>query len=114
MPARSRLIGLLHSLETGDEEWLARFLFDEVHVPFRRRLVPGMEAAMLAGREAGAAGVTISGHGPGLVALTTDEALTEAIGQAMVDAFASVEQVVETLYLRATPFGALADPAPED
>lgn len=108
----SRLIGLLNTLEIGDEEMLANFLFDEVHVPFRRRLVPGMEQAMKAGREAGAAGVTISGHGPGVVALTTDAAKTEAIGHAMVEAFAAVEQVIEILPLRATPHGALSDPPP--
>ena len=103
----SRLIGLLDALEAGDEALLGKFLFDEVHVPFRRRLVPGMDLAMTAGCEAGAAGVTISGHGPGLVALTTDEAKVEPIARAMAEAFATVEQVVETLPLRATTRGAL-------
>lgn len=105
----SRLVGLLDALERGDEDLLAPYLFDEAHVPFRRRLVPGMEAAMIAGREAGAAGVTISGHGPGLVALTTDAALTGPIGEAFAQAFAGAEQIVETITARATSRGALDD-----
>ena len=105
----SRLVGLLDALERGDEELLAPYLFDEAHVPFRRRLVPGMEAALLAGRDAGAAGVTISGHGPGLVALTTDESRAAAIGEAFVQAFAEAEQIVETITTRATSRGALDD-----
>ena len=104
---------MLHALEIGDEELLGKFLFDEVHVPFRRRLVPGMEQAMQAGCEAGAAGVTISGHGPGLVALTTDEAAVEPISQAMIEAFAAEEQVVETLPLRAATRGACPQPTPK-
>lgn len=103
----SRLLGLLDALEHGDEDLLGAFLFDEVHVPFRRRLAAGMEEAMVAGRQAGAAGVTISGHGPGIVALTTNEDACRAIGEAMAAAFTQAGQLAEIMYLRATSLGAL-------
>ena len=103
----SRLVGLLHTLASGDEDRLASFLFDEVHVPFRRRLAPGMEDAMAAGRQAGAAGVTISGHGPGLVALTTAGDAAKAIADAMAGAFRSAGQLADTACLRPFRTGAL-------
>ncbi len=82
-----RLVGLLRALATGDEDLLGYCLVDESHVPFRLGVAPGMSKAIDAAREAGAAGATISGHGPALVALTTDESKCEAIEAAMVAAF---------------------------
>ncbi len=105
----SRLLGLLDALAHGNEEMLAAYLFDEVHVPFRRRLVPGIEAAMDAGREAGAAGVTIAGHGPGLIALTTNADALQDIGGAMTEAFDKAGQSVEAHHLQAQSHGALPD-----
>src|SRR5262249_20967710 len=87
-----RVVGILHALATGDEALLGACLFDEVHVPYRRRLVPGMEAALTAATGAGAAGSTISGHGPGILALTTDAGRTAAIARAMTEAFVSAGQ----------------------
>ncbi|MEM7202056.1 MAG: hypothetical protein AAF628_17445 [Planctomycetota bacterium] len=103
-----RTVGLLRALADGNSEGLAGFLHDEVHVPFRRRLVPGIEEAMGAAREAGAAGVTISGHGPGIVALTTDSATAEPIAAAMVEGFASQQQEAHTLIAGAATTGALS------
>jgi homoserine kinase len=104
----SRLLGLLHALAEGDEDLIEPFLFDEIHVPFRRRLAPGMEEAMAAGREAGAAGVTICGHGPGLVALTTREEACQTIADAMAQAFQRKGQLADTMLLRASAHGALS------
>jgi homoserine kinase len=102
-----RVIGLLHALARGDEELLAACMFDEVHVPYRRRLVPGMEQALAAGRAAGAAGCTVCGHGPGLIALTTDEGLTGAIARAMEQAFVAVGRQATSLVLQTAHYGAL-------
>ncbi len=106
-----RLVGLLRALAEGDAEGLRAFMVDEVHVPYRRRLVPGIDAAIAAGREAGAAGVTIAGHGPALVALTTADSACDDIAAAMASAFAAAGQRAETMTLAATADGALRNGA---
>jgi homoserine kinase len=63
-------------------------LADESHVPFRRRLVPGFDAAVAAAVESGAAGATLSGSGPSLVAPVLSAEVGEQVAQAMVAAFA--------------------------
>jgi homoserine kinase len=74
-----RLLGLLHALAVGDDELLRNCLVDEVHVPFRRTLAPGVDFALGAIEESGIAGATISGAGPALVVLTTkDEVAVQA------------------------------------
>lgn len=102
-----RAIGLLTALGRGDEELLRACLVDEVHVPYRRRLVPGMEGALEAAVGAGAAGATVCGHGPGLVALTRTESRTAAIARAMVAAFAAAGRQATWLTLQTAHYGAL-------
>ncbi len=102
-----RILGLLRALATADETDLHAWLVDEVHVPFRRRLIPGLDTCLAAGRDAGAAGVTISGHGPALVALTTDGDRCEAIANAMVDAFAGAGQQATTRTVGTCAVGAV-------
>jgi len=82
-----RVAGLLHAFATGDERLLGECLVDEVHVPHRIRLVPSVGSAITAMREAGAAGATISGHGPAVVAFTTRAERTNAIQAAAEEAF---------------------------
>jgi homoserine kinase len=105
----SRLVGLLAALARGDEELLGACLFDETHVPFRRKLVPGLEKAMIIGKEAGAAGATISGHGPGVLAFTTDESKAESIGEAMAEVFRDHSVPANMLTLKASTTGSLPD-----
>ena len=50
--------------------------------------------------EAGAAGVTISGHGPALLAMSTDPAKAETAAAAMAQAFGAAGATVETLLCR--------------
>ncbi len=106
-----RVLGILHALATGDEDLLRPCLFDEVHVPYRRRLVPGMESAQQAALAAGAAGTTLSGHGPGVLALTTDAGLAPAIARAMAEAFLDAGQQATALVLRPARYGALPQDA---
>ena len=77
------------SLAHGDHDLLRECLFDETHVPFRMRLAPGMPEAARAGRDAGAAGVTISGHGPALLAFAGSDQDARKIADAMIGAFAA-------------------------
>lgn len=84
-----RIIGLVEALAHGDHDLLRECLFDETHVPFRMRLAPGMPEAARAGRDAGAAGVTISGHGPALLAFAGSDQDARKIADAMIGAFAA-------------------------
>jgi len=55
-------------------------------VPLRKSLIKGFDAAVDAGRTAGAYGVTISGSGSALIAVGPKESAA-AIAKAMADAF---------------------------
>ncbi|MBH8574300.1 homoserine kinase [Nostocaceae cyanobacterium CENA369] len=61
---------LLRGLETGKGEWLRTALQDKLHQPYRKALIPGYDAVNAAAIAAGAYGMTISGAGPTLLALT--------------------------------------------
>ena len=108
MRTTGRVLGLLHALSVGDPTDLRAFMRDEVHVPFRQRLLAGIPEAIEAGYDAGAAGVTISGHGPGILAITNEPDKCTAIGEAMVVAFGNAGQKASALELGATGQGALA------
>lgn len=104
-----RLLGLLHALAVGDEELLRHCLVDEVHVPFRRRLVPGVDQALNAIADADIAGATISGAGPAIVLLTTSEDTAERGQAAMQQAFDGENMAVEILAVRGCDRGALPE-----
>ncbi|MFO1055028.1 MAG: hypothetical protein U1F36_22655 [Planctomycetota bacterium] len=82
-----RLVGLIEALARGDIALLHDCLHDETHVPYRLRLARGMAEAVTAGLAAGAAGVTISGHGPALIALGISDSDAHRIADAMGEAF---------------------------
>lgn len=102
-----RTLGVLHALQHGDEELLRATLVDEVHLPYRRRLVAGLSEALDAAVEAGAAGATICGHGPGLIAFTRVAGRTPEIARAVVTAFRHAGRLATTLTLRPAHYGAL-------
>jgi homoserine kinase len=66
-----RAAALITGLEHGDGELIAFGMEDQLAVPHRKKLIPGYDAAVSRGVEAGAFGVTISGAGSALVAVTT-------------------------------------------
>lgn len=102
-----RTLGVLHALQHGDEDLLRQCLVDEVHLPYRRRLLPGLSEALDAAVAAGAAGATICGHGPGLIAFTMVSGRTPEIARAMVKAFADAGRLATTLTLQTAFYGAL-------
>ena len=57
--------------------------------------------------EAGAASVTISGHGPSLLAMTTAEDKAQVIGDAMADVFGAHGTACKVLILNASMKGTL-------
>ncbi len=101
-----RAYGVLRALEQADEGLLRSCLQDEVHVPYRRLLVPGLDQAMTDAVEAGAAGATICGHGPGVIAFTTVQGRVPEIARAMVHAFAKAGREATTLTLQTAFYGA--------
>ncbi len=102
-----RTLGVLQALQHADEDLLRHCLVDELHLPYRRRLLPGLSEALDAATAAGAAGATICGHGPGLIAFTTVAGRTPEIARAMVMAFAAGGRLATTLTLQAAHYGAL-------
>ncbi len=73
------------ALTTGEFGLLAEAMRDRLHQPYRAPLVPGMEDAIEAAREAGAFGAALSGSGPTVAAFVGDDG--EVVGEAMVKAF---------------------------
>lgn len=81
----ARAAALVRGLEKGDPELIGYGMLDQLAVPYRKHLIPGFDAAAAAGRDAGAWGVTISGSGSTLVALSPKDVVSE-VAKAMVDA----------------------------
>lgn len=73
--------GRFDALDTATE--------DALHQPYRSPLIPGLSEVFAAAKEAGAAGIALSGSGPSVAAFSTPEA-TDAIGEAMRVAFRRV------------------------
>jgi homoserine kinase len=80
-----RLALLLTGLATADARLLALGIEDRLHVAHRLPLVPGGAAGLAAAREAGAHAATISGSGTALVALASEQRVTD-VAAAMEDA----------------------------
>ncbi len=80
---------LVAALATGDHAVLRVAMEDRLHTPYRAPLVPGLEAALAAGREAGALGAALSGSGPTVLAFVPGGApdLERAVGAALAGAF---------------------------
>ncbi len=81
-----RALLVLEALGRGDDALLRAAMVDRVHEPYRLPLIPGAVQAKEAALAAGATAATLSGAGPGIIAFARQQ--HEAIGQAMVDAFA--------------------------
>ena len=81
----ARAAALVRGLEKGDPELIGYGMQDQLAVPYRKDLIPGFDAAVKAGRDAGGWGVTISGSGSTLVALSPKDVVSE-VANAMTDA----------------------------
>lgn len=82
----SRTALLVGALCQGNLALLGPAMEDRLHQPFRAKLVPGLEAVIAAAKSAGAAGVTLSGAGPSVIAFGVPQH-TEVIARAMSDTF---------------------------
>lgn len=79
---------VVRALQLGDYEMLSFAMTDKLHQPYRRKLIPGFDAAVRAARTSGAAAVALSGAGPSLAAFAPDHHWE--IANAMKAAFQSV------------------------
>jgi len=84
--ALGHLAALIRGLETADVALLKLGLADRLHVPYRLPLIPGGAEVREAGLAAGAWGVTVSGAGSGLLAVTAPEKAA-SVADAMAAAF---------------------------
>ncbi|GIW51965.1 MAG: homoserine kinase [Gemmatimonadales bacterium] len=76
----ARAAALVLGLTGGEPELIAFGMEDHIAVPCRRKLIIGYDAAVRAGLEAGAWGVTISGAGSALLAFAPKAAAAEVAG----------------------------------
>ena len=82
----SRAALLVAALLKGHPRFLRSALSDALHQPYREKLIPGMKDVFRAAHKAGALGASLSGAGPCLMAYALQD--EEAVGEAMVKAFA--------------------------
>ena len=77
---------LLQGLRTGNGDLIADGMHDRLHEPYRWRLIKGGDQVKQAAMEAGAWGCAISGAGPSILALCTEDKGI-AVSRAMVKAW---------------------------
>lgn len=73
----ARLVRLVEALRTGDAELLRSVDPDELHEPYRIALRPVIGRLLRTATASGAPFAAISGSGPSVIALTTDEEFEE-------------------------------------
>lgn len=84
----AHLGGLLLALERGDSKTLGASLEDRIAEPRRAPLYPGFGEARDRALEAGAIGVAVSGGGPTVLAVVTNEsALIDRVARSMQEAY---------------------------
>jgi homoserine kinase len=92
LDAVTDVVGSAATLVTGmcrdDPELVGAGMDDGVVTPARAELIDGYGAVVEAAREAGAAGVTVSGSGPSVLAVPESAARSREVAAAMVGAFA--------------------------
>lgn len=81
-----RIVALVRGLAEADPELIRIGVRDELHLPHRLPLIPGVTAAISAGVDAGAWAVTVSGAGSGLIGMC-DPSDAEEVAEAMRRAF---------------------------
>ncbi|HHY93885.1 MAG TPA: homoserine kinase [Firmicutes bacterium] len=97
---------LVGALVSRRYDLLREAMQDRLHQPYRAPLVPGMEEALEAAREAGALGAALSGSGPSLLAFAVGDSRPIAEAMQVVLARHGVESTWMTA--RPTAWGALA------
>lgn len=103
-----RVALLVAAIATGRWEALDEATRDRLHEPYRAPLVPGLEAALAAARNAGALAAFLSGSGPTVLALTDERAAAGRIASVLQSAFAQHGVTASTRHLTPVAEGATA------
>jgi homoserine kinase len=104
---------MVGALAAGKLDLLAAASRDVLHQDLRASLVPGLAAALAAGREAGALATVVSGAGSSALALCEQGCgRAEAVGQAMAMAFAQVGEAAAVRVLGLRGHGAIIEELP--
>lgn len=104
-----RVALLLAGISSGEYGHLATAMDDRLHQSYRAELVPGMVEAIAAARDAGAAGVALSGAGPSMLAFVPARMEAE-VALAMEAAFSRAGVKAEAQVVAADLFGAEVSP----
>ena len=94
----SRACMITAALITGDLQHIQTGVQDRLHQPYRASLIPGFDQVLLAATKAGALGAALSGAGPTVMALATQNA--PQIGQAMINTWSQAGVAARFLVLR--------------
>ncbi len=100
----ARAAALVLGLTGGDAGLIGFGMQDQIAVPYRRHLILGYDAAVQAGLEAGAFGVTISGAGSAVLAFAPKARATE-VASAMAQALTRAGNPASHLAPEATDRG---------
>lgn len=99
------LANLVLGLSLNDHELIRKGLQDTLHQPYRKTLVPGMPQVIQAAIKAGALGAVLSGAGPTLLALSTQD--PGKIGQTMCETWGEFKIQAEFVSCVIDPQGAI-------
>jgi homoserine kinase len=100
----SRAAALVLGLMNAEGDLIGYGMDDQIAVPLRKQLIPGFDAAVASGIEAGAYGVTISGSGSALIAVTPDERQAE-VAEAMARTLTAAHNPAEAVTPEVTERG---------
>jgi homoserine kinase len=100
------IAGLVAGLMKPDFGLISRSLKDVIAEPVRSMLIPGFDAIKEAARIHGALGAGISGSGPTIFALSTDEKTATNVGAAIADEFRNLRLTSDVFVSRINPVGA--------
>ena len=92
----ARSAALVLGLERGDPALIGFGMEDQLAVPHRRGMIAGLDEAVSDGTAAGAYGVTISGAGSALVAITPKRKAA-AVARAMAEALTAAGNVASAI-----------------
>ena len=78
---------------------------DMIYQPWRKKFIPGFDQVLFEARKAGAIGVALSGAGPSIIALTTEN--EKNIGKIMGETLKLYGVSNQVLYLRPVNSGVI-------
>ncbi|MBW4535873.1 MAG: homoserine kinase [Pleurocapsa minor HA4230-MV1] len=101
----SRMGLLIRALETNNPAWLKTALADQLHQPYRQKLITGYQQVEQAAIASGAYGLVISGAGPTLLALANPERVEQVV-KSMTVAWNKMDIESQVRSLAINPAGA--------